>query len=85
MPPVADDATVNLTAGQSTMAVLPSTDETALAGCTAGTPSDPRLTVSIPAGSCQATISDPGTTSDTVTFVYTATETSDNTDTATSQ
>jgi hypothetical protein len=78
-PPVAGNATFSLTAGGSTTTALPATDNVAVASCSlVGSPSDPRLSVSIAPNSCQATLTDSGTTSATVTFQYNATDTSNN-------
>jgi hypothetical protein len=82
-PPVASNATATIdrNVSNTTTLTLPATDTdaTPVASCSAGTPSDPRLTVSISNSPtpCVATLTDSGgaSTGATVTFPFTAADT----------
>jgi hypothetical protein len=79
-PPVAGDLSVNLANAGTTTVSLPATDTdaTPVASCAlVGSPSDPRLTVSISNSPtpCVATLTDSGGAQADVTFQYNATDT----------
>jgi hypothetical protein len=84
-PPVAGNATATIdrNVSNTTTLALPATDDVAVASCAlVGSPSDPRLSVSISNSPtpCAATLTDNGSASvgATVTFQYNATDTSGN-------
>jgi hypothetical protein len=75
--PVTANANVNLGVGGSKTVTLAAADSdaTPTTGCSVvGSPSDPRLAVSIAPGTCSATLTDSGSGPATVTFQYDATD-----------